>query len=117
MIRLMLLDPDLFRKTQSLEPEQFSAPLLGKVYRLLRDRWRQGLQIQLAALAGELTGEEMSHIAMVIDQPESLAHGGQALADYIKIIETESLKRGGQSDAEFLRAAQQKYKEKKSYGG
>lgn len=59
----------------------------------------------------------MSHMAMVADQPECLAHGSQALNDYIKIVETEALKRSEQTDMDLLLAAQQKYKEKKSYGG
>jgi DNA primase len=117
VLRLMLLDPELFHKAQELEPEHFSAPLLGKVYRLLRERWRQGSQVHLAALAGELTGEEMSHVAALTDQPESLAHGEQALTDYIKLIETEYLKRSGGSERDLLLAARQRYKEKKSYGG
>lgn len=117
VIRLMLLSPDLFRQAEGLEPEQFSSPLLGKVYRLLRERWRQGLQVHLPGLAGELSGDEMSHLASIADQPESSAHGGQALSDYIEIIETEGLKRSGQGTEALLRAAQKRYKENKSYGG
>ncbi len=117
VIRLMLLSPDLFRQAEGLEPEQFSSPLLGKAYRLLRERWREGLQVHLPGLAGEFSGDEMSHLAAVADQPESTAHGGQALADYIRIIEAEGLRRSGQGTEALLRAAQRRYKENKSYGG
>lgn len=64
-----------------------------------------------------LSGDEMSHLASIADQPESSAHGGQALSDYIEIIETEGLKRSGQGTEALLRAAQKRYKENKSYGG
>ena len=119
VIRLMLLSPDLFRQAaaQGLEPEQFSAPVLGKTYRLLRTRWEQGLQVQLASLAGELSGEEMSHVASITDQPESAAHAVQALRDYIAVIQTEAQRRSGGDQIALLRAAQKKYKENKSYGG
>ena len=117
VIRLVLLSPDLFRQAEGLEPEQFSSPLLGKVYRLLRQRWQQGLQVQLAGLAGQLSGEEMSHVASFADQPESAAHAGRALADYIAVIQSEAFRRSGLDDAALLRAAQQRYKENKSYGG
>ena len=117
VLRLVLLDPELFRKTGSLTPEHFSSPLLGKTYRLLRERWEQGPAVQLSALAGELEPGEMSCLAGIVQRPESLQNGGQAMADYIDIIEDEAEKRSLPGDRDALLTLQKKLLEKKAYGG
>lgn len=117
VLRLLLLEGALFQETAGLKPEQFSAPALAKIYGLLLRRNREGRSTQLAALAGELSPEEMNHLVSVMDQPESLAHSQQALRDYIEIIETEALKRSGTDQMDPLLAAREKFREKKGYGG
>lgn len=116
VLRLLLLEPTLFPAVEKLEPEQFSAPALAKIYGLLRQRHREGRSLQLAALTGELTADEMSCLVDIMDQPQVLSNSEQALRDYIEIIETEALKRGG-SEQDPLLAAREKFREKKSYGG
>ena len=117
VLRLLLLESALFQETAGLKPEQFSAPALAKIYGLLLRRHREGRSTQLAALAGELSPEEMNHLVSVMDQPEYLAHSQQALRDYIEIIETEALKRSGTDQVDPLLAAREKFREKKGYGG
>ena len=115
----MLLEPALASQAQVLDGSEFSSPLLGRVYTLLRHRLQEGLSPQLAALAGDLTDQEMSHMVRVLDQPEDLSNSRQAMADYIQIVQTEALKRSGGDDPaqELLLAARDKFREKKSYGG
>lgn len=117
VLRLMLLEPSLFRQDLGLKPEQFSCPLLGKVYTLLLQQLEEGRNVQLSTLAGELEPQEMSHLASILDQPESLPNSGQALRDYITIIQTEALKRSGEGELDPLLAARNKFREKKAYGG
>lgn len=116
VLRLLLLEPTLFPAVEGLEPDRFSAPVLAKIYGLLRQRHREGRSLQLAALTGELTSEEMSCLVEIMDQPQVLSNSEQALKDYIEIIETEALKRGG-SEQDPLLAAREKFREKKAYGG
>lgn len=116
VLRLLLLEPTLFPSVEGLEPDRFSAPVLAKIYGLLRQRHREGRSLQLAALTGELTAEEMSCLVEIMDQPQVLSNSEQALKDYIEIIETEALKRGG-SEQDPLLAAREKFREKKAYGG
>lgn len=116
VLRLLLLEPSLFSAVEALEPERFSAPGLAKIYGLLRQRHREGRSIQLTALTGELTPEEMSALVEIVDQPQQLSNCGQALKDYMEIIETEALKRG-ESEQDLLLAAREKFREKKAYGG
>ena len=117
VLRLVILDPELFGSAALLEPEHFSSPLLGRVFGLLRARWTEGLTVSLAALAGELDPTEMSHLSGVLTQPESLQNGAQAMRDYIEIIETEAEKRRLAGEPEELLAMQKKLLEKKAYGG
>ena len=117
VLRLVILDPELFGSAALLEPEHFSSPLLGRVFGLLRARWTEGLTVSLAALAGELEPAEMSHLSGVLTKPESLQNGARAMRDYIEIIETEAEKRRLAGESDELLAMQKKLLEKKAYGG
>lgn len=116
VLRLLLLDPGLLRDTQGLTGAEFSSPLLGRTYDLLKARAEEGLSLQLAVLAEDLTSEEMDHLAQVVSKPESAANAQQAMADYIAVIRREALLRSGQgSGDDLLLAAQRRYQEKKAY--
>ena len=114
VIRLLHLDPTLFGDTPPLQPEEFSSPLLGKIYDAM---WRQRHNRSgLSALSAELTGEEMSHLTTLLQKPESTANASQALADYIRVIREEQAKRDG-SGLDPLLLAKETFKDKKRYGG
>jgi len=115
IIRLAVQDPALLERMDGLRPEEFSSPLLAKVFGLLQSRGAQGRSVSLAALAGELDSREMDHMTQVLSQPESTANSAQALGDYIAVIRGEELRRQAQSEEDLLRAAQKKYQEKKAY--
>lgn len=115
LLRLLLLDPALESRMDGLTGGEFSSPLLGRAFDLLLERAREGLSTQLASLAGDLTGEEMDHLAQVAGQPESVAHAEQSIRDYISVIRGERLLRGGDAGDDLLLAAQKKYLEKKAY--
>lgn len=117
VLRLMVMDPLLFTQAEGLTGENFSSPLLGRVYTLLKERHENGRSTQLAALTAELTSEEMNHLVYVIDQPEDRANSRTALKDYIEIIHTEALNKGKASQDDDLKKLQQKLLEKKAYGG
>ena len=117
ILRLVLLEPGLLDQTEGLTGAEFSAPLLGKVFDLIRDRHVDGRAVHLGSLANTLTPEEMGHLARITDRPENLGHSQRALADYIAVIRMERLKGQGQTDEELLRAAQEKYRKVKSFGG
>ena len=115
IIRLLLLDPGLLGRMDGLRGEEFSSSLLGKVFDLIRLRAEEGSTPHLAALTGELTGEEMDHMARVVSQPESLAQSARSVADYISIIRGEAMHRSDLDGDALLLAAQKKYQQKKAY--
>ncbi len=118
ILRLLLLDDSLFPAEPPLRENDFSSPLLGKVFTLL---WRQKEQRsapKLTSLAGELSGEEMSHVTNLCQKPESVSNGRQALADYIAVVRREAEKRAGADMVDPLLAVTEKFKDqKKSNGG
>lgn len=116
LIRLLMLDPGLWNRMDGMTGEEFSSPLLGRAFDRLSARAREGLSTQLAALAGDFTGEEMDHLAQVASQPQAAASSGQAITDYISVIRGERLLRGGgEQGDDLLLAAQKKYQQKKAY--
>ena len=119
LLMIYLFLRNVRRIERSIEPilEGIHSLSLGKAFRLLRDRWRGGLAVSLPALTAELESGEMSHLAGVLDQPESLQNGRQAMRDYIEIIENEAEKRRLEGDKDALLAVQKKLLEKKGYGG
>ena len=115
VLRLLLKDESVFPEETPLRQEEFSSPLLGRVFDRLWQLRQEGRPLSVAGLSGELSGEEMSHLTGVLQKPEATASAQRALADYIRIIREEAQKRNAQGDP--LLAAQEKYKEKKGYGG
>ena len=109
ILRLLLLDDTLFPSTPPLEAEQFSSPLLGQVFTLLWQAREEGRPVTLSGVFGHLTPEEASHITAICQTPESAQNARQALADYIRIVQTESDKRAGSGAADPLLAATEKY--------
>ncbi len=117
ILRLMMRDDDLYDKICVLRPEDFSSPLLGRIYSLLRADREAGRRHSLAALAGDLSAEEMSHFTAILQKPESISGAEQAADDYVRIIREEADRFKDGNNVDPLLAAQEKYKFKKGYGG
>jgi DNA primase len=117
IIRLLVLEGALFLPAPPIAPEEFSSPLLSKVYRTLLQALNEGRSPHLSLLAETLSPEEMGHITGILQQPESPAGREQALRDYINIVKQEAAKRTAGNDIDPLAAAIEKNKEKRQYGG
>lgn len=79
-----LTDPAMMDETENLKPEEFSSPLLGRVFDQLRQQSCQGLAPGIAGLT-DFTGEEMAHIAGILQRNSGPA-SEQALHDSIQVI-------------------------------
>ncbi len=118
VLRLLFLDISLASRCAELDQDDFSAPLLGKIYNILRCAWSEsGRSVSPAAMQEHLSAEEMSHLTSLLQKPESLAEANRSLPDYINIIRQSALKRKGIQNDDPLAAAMDKRKEKKGYGG
>ena len=114
LLRLLCLEPALFRERSLPQASDFSSPVLGRMFEALLERARAGDDLSLAALAGQFTPEEISHLTGILQKPEDLSAADKALTDYIDIIMAEKAQRESPGD---LRAIAEKYREKKGYGG
>ena len=115
ILRIVLLDATYFQQLDGLRGEQFSSPLLGRVYESLRRRWEADKPVTLAALDGELTAAEADHIAAIAQEPQPRNTAQAALRDYVSIIQQEAAFRT--QDPDDLLSIRAKLKEKKGYGG
>ena len=115
ILRVVLLDPSYFSRLEDLKEESFSSPLLGKVFVRLRQRWKDGGSVSLAALDGVLEPAEMDHVAALVQRPQARDTAAQALRDYLSVIRKESAGRAESEDD--LLSLRETLKEKKSCGG
>ncbi|MCC8098580.1 MAG: DNA primase [Clostridiales bacterium] len=108
VVRLLLLEPQLFPQAEGLRQEEFSSQVLGKVFGILQSRWEEGKDTPIEVLGSLLDNQEMSHIATIAQKPESLQNSEAALADYIRTIQTEHMKDGVADDSDLLAVSSRK---------
>lgn len=114
VLRLVQNDPELFRQLSDLRPEEFSVPLFGRIFDLLRTQWQEGKSLSLAVLDGVLEPQESELLAAVIGGgQEVMANAGTALKDYITIIRQSAPRTGGDDDLFAL----QQQKKRQATGG
>ena len=114
VIAQILREPALLDQIRDLKQEEFSSSLLGNVYGQLRARHEQGLEVSLAVLA-ELGGEEMSHIAGIVNRHQNPVDE-QGLKDCVRTIQSE-YGRGAVATEDDLLALQKKLQERKGFHG
>lgn len=112
VIAMALKEPAMLDLAEGLQPEEFSSPVLAKVYAQLQNRHRQGLGLSVGALE-ELSGEEASHIAGITQQQTGPVNE-QAMRDYISIIHAEHQKSKVSSEDDLM-SLRDKMKESKGY--
>ena len=114
LLAQVLKEPTLL-PTVKLLPEQFSSPLLGRAFGLLRQCQLEGRPVSLPSLEGDFTPEEMNHLSSVVRRRDTLV-SEQAMADCADVIRNE-YERTVRTGDDALRAMQQKLRTKKGYGG
>jgi DNA primase len=100
VIAMAMRDPTLLDTQGGLTPEQFSVPLLGRVYGQLLARHGQGLDVGLAVLT-DLEPEEMSHITGICQRQEGPA-SEKAFKDCVTIIRGVQATKNIASDDDLL---------------
>ena len=111
VLRLLTLDDSLFGENPPIREEDFSSPLLGRFFTALRAQLRESGQVNIPALAEFFTSEEISHLIGILQKPESLKNGTQALSDYCNIILDEAHKRAAVNEDPLMAAMEKnKYK-------
>lgn len=112
LLSQVLTEPNLLHSVDGLQSDMFSSPLLGKVYAQLLARYREGMGVSLNALT-DLTPEEMSHIALVLQRHEGNV-SEQAFSDCIKTIQAEYRASRATTEADIM-AMREKMMGRKGY--
>ena len=103
-----MADPTLFQDMDGLQPEDFSAPALGNLYRQAKTLWETTGSITLSAMAQGRSGAEMNLLASLMQKPQMLGEARQAIADYSRQIRTQKWKREMTKDRDILSFAIEK---------
>ena len=114
LIRLLSLEPSLISTPGLPPPEDFSAPALGRIYGVLRERIEKGRSVDTDHLTAELSADELSLLVAINNKPERLNRSRQSILDYIAKIKERKEQRSGSTD---LLALRDQLKKKKGYGG
>ena len=100
----------LLDQATKLKPEDFSVPLLGKVYGQMLARHHQGLEVSLAVLE-DLEPEEMSHLSGIYQRQQGPV-SEQAFQDCVRTVLAQHQSASVTSDDDLL-ALSNKLKERK----
>ena len=110
VLAMVMTEPALFDKAGELTEEMFSAPVLGRAFAQLKQRYFQGLEVAPGVLS-EFTPEEMSHLVGVTQRHDGPVNE-DALTDCIRTIRREHQLGNVNTDDDLL-ALQNKLKERK----
>ena len=106
----ILKEPSLLEEAKSLEHTSFSVALLGRVYEQLRERYRQGMEVNLSVLA-DISPEEMSHLTGVIQRHTGPVNA-DSFRDCVRMVQDAHSSKSVSTDADLL-AFRDKLKERK----
>ena len=109
IIAQVLREPALFAQIPDLQPEIFSSEFLGRAFRQLRDRYHQGLDVNLGGLS-DFTAEEMSHLAGISQQQGPVNE--RSLLDCADIIREEYQKSQTKTEDDLMRFREKLQKSK-----
>ena len=115
LICMLLREPELIVGVK-LPAEACSVDLFGRVLTQLRQRVQSGRQVSLAAMEGEFTPEEMSHLSYILSKDTSPV-SDEALADYLRVIQEEYEGRTRARSEDSLRLLAEQKRSTKQYGG
>ena len=111
---MLYLDPELAGENTLPDAEEFTSPVLGHIYSVIREKINRGDEISTAMLSDELSSSEMSLLVNILHRPEELSQARRCLRDYInKIREQKEL----HSQSLDLNAMAQKLRERKGFEG
>ena len=100
ILAMALQDISLLGQAGTLTGEDFSVPLLGKVFDQMAARYRQGLEVSLGVLE-DMTQEEMSHIAGISQRQQGPANEA-AFRDCVAILQSARQAAKVMSDDDLL---------------
>jgi DNA primase len=93
IIRLLFLEPGLYRTVQLPLPEEFSDDRLRKYFTVITDKLAAGEAVPVASLGAGLNSEEMSALVGIAEEPETLANSIKTFEDYVSAMRKAARKK------------------------
>lgn len=94
ILGLIFADPALLGPlAERLRPEDFTAPVLAKIYARALELDRQGAPVAVSGYEGYLDDGELALLSGILSRPPVLERRQQALDDYIKIMDERRAQR------------------------
>lgn len=94
IVGLIFTDPAMIPPlAQRLPPQQFTAPVLAKIYAHALALDQQGIAVNISGFEGYLDENELALLSGILSRPPITERREQALENYIKIIEERRVQR------------------------
>jgi hypothetical protein len=94
VIRLAMRHPNLLGlAVERISPEEFSAPLLAKIFGEMKRLTGEAIPVTPALLSQELSGSEMDQLSRILFKEMAETNPETEIRDYINIIKAENQKR------------------------
>lgn len=100
VLAMVLKEPALMEQAKQLQEKEFSAPVLGRAFAQLAQRYQQGLEVSLSVLA-DFSQEEISHFAGIMQRQDGPVNE-MALQDCIRTIRSAHQAGAVESDDDLL---------------
>ena len=116
VVHLLILDDTLMESADNINfvEDEFTSQFLLKIFRIIRRRRDEGLDITQASILSELDKSEAAQLTRILKRPQSLSNGEIAMQDYIEKIRAEKLKITAKEDPMALLL---KYRDQTGCGG
>ena len=109
LIRLLYLDGSLASDESLPAAEEFSSPVLGHIYSVVRQRLLNHRPVSADVLGNDLSREEVSLLVRLLQKPETMSNSRRALSDYINRI--RSRRRESREGGDLMQTLAEKRKE------
>ena len=86
IVRLLFLDPDLYKTARMPSPDEFSDERLKKYFIVIAGKLAEGETVNVASLGADLNSEEMSMLIGILEEPEILANSKRTFEDYVSSL-------------------------------
>lgn len=110
VLQVILLDGAYFQEIPDLDAAEFSSPLLGKAFSVLKRRWQEGYRVSLNALEAECTGEELDALMSQLRAEPNRQTASAVLRQCATVIHEEHTGHNVTDENDLLQMAERKRK-------
>ncbi len=108
VLQVLLLDGAYFNEIPDLDAAEFSSPLLGKAFSVLKRRWREGYRVSLNTLEAEFTGEEVDTLVSQLQTEPNRQTASAVLRQCVDVIHEEHVGHNVTDENDLLQMAERK---------